>query len=634
MQKKLSLLGAGVIILALLALLLIPSAPAAEKYKYALEQGQYHRVCTGLARELEQNPRWGEGRRLLIDAALAQDRLDLAWEQILSLREGGQDIDSLQVQLDAWILVNDLDPECADAALTLVEKTLEAEDHWDWGWEFYLQILVKLGRGEDIPGAFKHFVAGHSGLLNDKSMMSLSDAYRLMLNTCSARELWEASVLLDGLSPVFAARQWTPEVVGQRGQLDSLQEEFPAEALVAAAWARELDPDQGLAFLREWEGKNTVPEDALPLYGSMKAELIAGAGSLVPDDLRHLSSEHLFQAAVETMANRENCRVILARMEELGAEEDRLELVHSALTGPEPRFSLAAGKIAVLSPDGNWLVLNRGAQWILCDLNTGAEIPLFSQEEYVVWKWAPDSGRVAGAIWSGAEEIAVFDTRGRAAFLRPGPEAYVPVGWYDELTLWVQPARVSYVYMHWLGQPLLCNVETGEVRAHAVMDRIDIRLAPGPQGAIAWHDANGAPCLLQGEETVALMPPSRYIESWVPDGSGVILAGGGGLGVWRQGSLQMWISNAYFLGWKDQTHFYWSRPLSEEYYEPAPQVISYDYPYGIAMQMPAVAKASLHTYDLATGRTEAVGIVGDVLAAADNTVLILVGDRIWVYSLP
>ena len=96
----------------------------------------------------------------------------------------------------------------------------------------------------------------------------------------------------------------------------------------------------------------------------------------------------------------------------------------------------------------------------------------------------------------------------------------------------------------------------------------------------------------------------------------------------------MWISNAYFLGWKDQTHFYWSRPLSESYYEPAPQVISYDYPYGIAMQMPAVAKASLHTHGPANGRTEAVGIVGDVLAAADNTVLILVGDRIWVYSLP
>jgi hypothetical protein len=28
------------------------------------------------------------------------------------------------------------------------------------------------------------------------------------------------------------------------------------------------------------------------------------------------------------------------------------------------------------------------------------------------------------------------------------------VGWYDELTLWVQPARVSYVYMHWL-QPTI-----------------------------------------------------------------------------------------------------------------------------------------------------------------------------------
>lgn len=638
MQKKVTLMGVGATILVLLAMFLVPSAPNLDKYKKALQRGQHQQVSRELGRELKRHPSWWEGRELMVEVALNQGRLDLVWGQLLALREGKQRITALQLELGTWLSDNDPDPQYVEEAIAQAKLALGGEDYWSWGVEYFLQMLVKLERGEEVPFAIDYLESRHTGEISFAFVDLLCSAHHLMVGACTSHQAWASSLVLEAKVGRNPWRQYTLQWL-PNAQLASLQEEYPGDALLAAARAREMAPRQGLDFLLSWEGKNNVPEKDKEAYAELKTEIIGKAEVLLAQDLDELSIEHLYQAAMEATPWSEKCQVVLTRLVELEADPDVVARTGKAMAGPKPYLTIDAETITtgpladwrdfILSPDGNWLIICRGQEWSLCNLNTGVELPIPIQEPHI-WEWSPDSSRFAGSPWVGAEVITVFDIQGQATTLAPGPDRYIPRGWYDEQTLWVQP--VDQEYLDSLGPPLLCNVQTGEVKAGEVTSMDNGALVPGPGEALAWIGENGDLYLIEDEQVVELSSPAEgdgwAISSWVPQGTGMIITDGQGLKLWEGGLPRDLGVEGIFLGWKNSREFYWAQLLPGEYYR-----VSYPFSLGGTILIYR-AKTSLYTYNLATGEVEAVGVVGQILGATNNTVIVYAYGELRVYCLP
>lgn len=643
MKKKSALIGAGVLILLLLALVLWPQGLDLAKYQRAYQRGQYAQVLQDLAPLVARNPQWWEGRELLGKAALAQDRLDLALEQVMALQQGGQKTGSLQVAIEAWLRENPLLPDQGEAVIAAVGEALPLAGESTWLIKSYVQILANLGREEELPAALGAYFAQPRQIDTDLFTVLL-DANALMVAACPLEQVWEINLLLEeNCSPGYSWRMATLYRLTDHAQLQGLQEKYPGDMLLTAAWARILPPQEGLALLLAWEQEKSPPQADREFYSAVKQNLVGLAEHIAPEHLDWLDSQQLMALAAEAAPWPEKCRLLLARAEEEGADGEVLALIRGALGGPKPRLTILTRRLSsplqegqllispsinsvFLSPDGSRLVLRRGNTGTLYNLVGGEETALPDSVGHPIYQWAPDSSRFAEADWQGENSVRVYDIWGRARSMDLGSEDYIPVGWRDNNSLWLQPYRA---FPSELAPPLLLDVETGEITGLETPNLVNVTLKPGPEGTLAWNYQVGGCGLLKGGQVLETPTPTREIVGWVPNGSAVILSSyGRGLELWDGGAPRSLGVKGSFLGWKNGREFYWIQPLEKGEIIPAVYFLPYFLLWSQGKQY------SLHSYDLATGKTDDLDVLGYIVAGAGSTVLTIANDQVRVYELP
>ncbi len=610
MRKKLSYIGAGLLGVGFLVYLLLPSPFTLEKYERALEREQYTQVCTALGREVRRNPDNWQARQLLAEAALARGSLDLALEQIWALWAGGQSTWELENKAKTLLQDNHFTAQKADQGAALGQELLVDNPPWAWGANFHLLLLLQYDLGTKVPPALKELACKYQGATGDYEFVF--QAYELMLKSCSPGEIWETSVSLEENSGDYYWRATALKQIADSEELPNLQQEYPGDALLAATVADKMEPRAGLDFLRAWGAKNVVPDCDLLAYNYVRLGLIDRAQTLQAEDLEGMSRPSLCQAALDGAPWPGKSKFVLDYLLQLGPASQEEAAIREVLGGPVPDLFYEAD-ITYLAPNGDWLIWTEGQKSFLLNLPTNKRTPLPDTESLMVWKWAPDSTCFTGwQPFTDETSIILFDLRGSAVAL-PGTESYQAIGWQDEDTLWLRP-RLDWLAPDW-GVYQLYQVSTGKIQpSESVPTGVD--LFPGPRGNLAWNHWSDEISLLRGSSEFILdCPGYRSIMSWLPDGSGLILFGEGNLDLWTGEMVEPLVAGGYFLGWKNQAQFYWGRALPSPVGEPS-------------------GYYSLHTYDLVTGETADLKIVGIFAAAAGNTVLSYNYGRYRVYLLP
>lgn len=615
--------------MSLLVLLLYPWTPSLEKYTRFYEQGLYVEVSSSLLRELERNPDWHEARALLVKAELAQGRLDLALEQLEALKAAGWETPPLELNVTFWTRGDgNLDPDYTEAAVETARRIAEANVTWDWGVELYLQLLLRLERVEAIPGALALFAANHSPVESYDLYFLVKEAWDTMVGDIDAQVLWETSVLLEEKLPGTSWRQNAIWKIAEAGGAEALHAQYPHDIFLASVYAQTLPPQEGLALLRDWEQENTVAPEAQLYYSSVKSMIIGRAETFVHDDLNWIRPDHLLDLAIDRVFMPDT-GYILERLEAGGDYTREVDMLRSSLGGPKPYLAMT-GYYPVISPDGHWAVARTDSDWRLYNLESGEEVTRIVNPGSMTWTWSGDSSKVAGADWRGYGPITIYDTQGGSFQLGFETENYLPLGWYNKDTLWVQPVRASAVAYTWWGQPLLCNIETGEVAAHPDMDKSEMAFFPGPKDAMGWKPTTGGPSIMLAGKVYQDDRRSLNILSWRRDGSGVIANSGRELYLWSGQEAKPLAITGYFLGWRNSTEFYWLQPVKEGIVPVSP-ITRFMESYFLSLHS---VPSKLMTYNLQTGRIESMGVVGNITAAAGKTALLVKYGDILVIRLP
>lgn len=607
-------IGMGLLVLIMVALILWPKGADLERLNNMFERGQYEAVCAQLELALEDKPNWYEARKLMVSAALGAGQLDLALTHLVALQETGP-TGTEEKAVSDWLVLNCPTPAQGDNALAIVRDNIEDSSRWAWIKEFYVKLLIKLERPQDIPDALELIISSEQGRLSDSLMNPVALGWEYVAECQGLIELWQLSSQLDySIAESSVPWTWRGRVLGRTlfTEVAELQKEFPGDPVLAAGLALYQQDDAGLEFLRQWEADYTVDGTSLPWFSTVKFDLLRSAQSVGPDDFSHITPNQLLQLAADSTHEPGKCRVILSYLEEGDYYPQQVGILRAALKGPNSVLSLAAYE-AVLSSDGNWLSFK-------LDATTGKIYNLKTEESYTLrslffgstWMWAPDSSQVAYISEYYPEIIEIFDTRGVLLSRVEFQGYYLLLGWRDAKTIWVQ--EYDPRYRSFLAPPLLCDLKSGRLfPSPEDFSSSSVNLSPGPRGFLAWED-NGEIWLKQGKELSTLQGGSTVIVSWIPDGRGLVLNRDGELYLWTGAEpepLGMQGVSFIFLGWRNEKEFYYGVEIEETH---SFRVMSYN-----------IRTQGVTEYNLVGSRW---------LAAAGKTAVSSSSGMVEVYRLP
>lgn len=309
-------------------------------------------------------------------------------------------------------------------------------------------------------------------------------------------------------------------------------------------------------------------------------------------------------------------------------------MLYSIIGGTKPAYSIQADEAYSLSPDGNWLIYRQEGRRLL-NLATQTETPLEVKADVFSWLWAPNS---LMAVAEGFNPIIpesfalhLINTAGETTITELPNSHYHFMGWYDNSTLWVRETKFLTGSIGF-GEAQLLNVKTGKVSAHQMPLKAEdvVLFYPGLNGA--WVTTDGDSTTLCWENRVYVCDRKKSFASWVPDGSGAILAKAEELTYWQGDKSVVLPIKGSILGWKTPRRLYCFTTLTttERYVISSPTYnrfpLSWRHLIGI--------QHTLFTYGLDDGIVRDEKIYGCITAAAGNTVLVDVYGFLRVYLLP
>lgn len=562
LRGRMQLIALGLIGTVILALALAPSTPDFARLEELTQMGNYQAARIGLEQALARNPDWHEARALLAEAELGDDRLDQALAHLLVLARQGRDTRSLESKFNRWLRQgNAVDTDSSAQALEMImaDKTFL---EWEWLTNFGLNLaFICLDK-----------TAQYLLFLGENQLFSAWDTVQAGLSRLLDRGEWETLWQVAAACEGFATESWLHgNFFISRGELihvlkpevwPDLQNRFPQDALAAIGYALSLPPGEGLAWLRQWEGQNPLPQP-IETYSQLKSILLLESPGVKPEDLIFVTGAGLVTAAIEArhQTNQVLPGMIAARWEELGGDPGLAAAIGLV---PQPIYQETAASFwdIELSPDGKHLIFGPSATWEQLIIN------LDSKEQtaipYYPAKWSPDSTR----LYIGAEGgISVFSAQGKLLQNYDLGFAYFPVGWRDEKSIWLTSDNFGKLHV--------LSLSGGQIEP--VIEAKDLHLGgdpyaeffPGPQGRIAWQ-SGGTVGVWDGQK-IATYRFSGWLNgiSWYPDGSGLILELGEGLysqplrGQAKPVSLPQSIRGARFMGWRNSHEMYLSVPLED-----------------------------------------------------------------------
>lgn len=610
MKQKITLISAALAVLAILALILWPTAPNLGKYTDMYERGLYPEVSSALEKELNRHPFWHEARELLVKSALEEGRTDLALFHLAELEAAGWEIRLLERDMAAWLRENQPEAEQAEALINAARQGVTDRPAWVWVREFYLDMIIKAQRVEDLPGAVALILRepglDFSGNMQDR----LNEAWHLLRQSGDFSALWQVTDMLEQAFP-DSHYTWRSSFL-QTVDLPAageLHREYPDNPLLAAVFARLMSSRHGLDFLIEWERQHEVDTDSLEYYANMKTSLVSTSPFVTPADLRYLSADALVRTAADSIRRPSKCRVILDWLEQQGWAAEEVKVLRQVLAGPSP-ILMVEGYAPSLSPDGRWLIWHEhDGSAVIRNLETGRERVFDVVIGMGNWLWSPDSSLVLYSAFAGSE-TRVYNTRGEVV---PTPGLgdgnwYVS-GWKDSSTLWVQELSALGVT---LTPPQLWSLKTGTLEHAGFNDKTWglAPLYPGPGGNLAWRLGYDI-TMVRGGETNKLTYTDMEICAWLPDGSGLLLKNSRGqLHVWTGGEPRDLGIEGTFCGWRNSVEFYWSTPV------------------------PGVGRDMLLSCNYKTGAQREYNILGLAVGAEGKTVVVQSGYETAVYFLP
>lgn len=565
-MKRFKIIGAVILVAAVVVLLLLPDAGSMEKYEDMYQRGLYDQVSRSLQRELERKPKWHEARKLLVKAELKQNRLDSAVFHLLALEGEDIDVSSLTLLVDDWLLSNKLSPAQAEPVLALLSRRLEAKATCPEIVGLYLQLVAEYQDVSHIPGALK--LVMEAQIEFKPEMPSLIFQALRRLNEEDVETLWDTGMMLDNLtdrsirdSYMLHWRYWVLHMAPPEA-LDSLREKYPGDAYLAINHAHLLEPAAGLAFLRGWEQQYAVDDSdsAAPFYSQLKLALLQNTDSLDQGDFVYLEPQELMNLALICTDQPAKCQVILDWLEQRYYYPDMVQAARAALKGPQPCLRLP-GFIISISPDEKRIIRGTTSGIYINNIQ-GGEAELVSQDCLgATVFWTPDSSKFILHDENHGDTKYYSAGEGICRDLDFGGQAYRVLGWHGPNTLWI---RKTTELNRAIGPYLVCNIDTGEILTPEE-EPVPVwaeYLFPGPEGALAWRGKNKI-WMLKGEKTLELSAPGDIL-GWIPDGSGLILDVHGQIRFWTGGEMEPTAAKGKFLGWRNDNIFYWT-PESMEF---------------------------------------------------------------------
>lgn len=608
-------IGVGLVLVVVLALILWPSQLDLDRLREMYERGQYEAVYTQLERELMQKPHWHEARELLILSAMEAGRVDLALIHLAELVGAGESGEILEGQLDLWLSDNLPALKHADAAVEAARAGVEGNRDWSWIGNYYLGLLVRLERAEEIPGALEVVLAANG----QSYAPHFAEAWRLVAEKSQFDDLWQISATLDSHS-YNSWREYAVAEIDDWDKLQILQEQHHRDPILAAALAL-CHEQNGMDFLNDWEKANTVDDNCSDYYSAAKGRLLTEADEISPEDFAFVRPAHILQAAVESI-DQESKLAILDWLEEQGHYVQEVSEIRGAGRF-EPILSLQAPFLSYseqikfwfweelnhspLSPDGICLGISTHEGVKINHLENSSEAHLQGFNRLTVWWWDQDSKRVA--VTDG-HSIEIFSSQGELVDkIELEAEVLYPLGWQGKDKLWIQAWMGSPANP---GRPILYDVESGEAQTSSYRE-----VFPCPSGNLAWGGGRGEIVFQKGEKITKLPQFLKFI-SWLPDGSGLLLEGDNKLQLWVDEQQDLGLRGK-FLGWRDAEEFYWAEGRSSGGMIPAG-------PLG-----PGLSR--LKSYNITTGEVKDYNLPGFWETAwADKA--ISRGLRIAAYRLP
>lgn len=607
-------IGIGLIVLVVVALMLWPRGTDLERLNNMYERGQYEAVYTQLGKALEKKPDWHEARELLVKAAIKGDRPDLALAHMTDLVRAGEGTAHLEVQFDSWLSqfatwereqlypwleeqigllpeeerdlwleqynffleerYDSLDQEFSlwlqeqfitwmkDYQNQEVPKALLAAaaegyalGHWEWIREVYLELLSRFGCAEEIPLVVEEIFAVQTNIKN------ISLAWSAVEQAGDYQALWELSTFLDNRGQgrnqyrqdVLYIHRSKPHVLGQ------LAVKFPGDALLAAAKAQEMEPEEGLDFLRQWEEKHEVEAAAREYYSTAKASLLVDVELPAEKDFHNITSSRLIQVAAEWLDHPKKCNLVLDYLAQDFPHE--VGILRAGLKVPKS-CDFLEGHSPSLSPDETMLGYYSSGP-VLYELATQNKKEL-DIEAYgpVKWMWKPDSSGVAvNSSWH--HQVEIFDRSGK----RQGEELVFDGGL--EVLGWDNGDLLVSGSTHLERPLLLFNPDTGEFKPADPAMPSDpwAILFLGSHGNWASQESGRSITMLLDKEVYRLESMTMGIVSWLPDGSGLLLSQASEekrFYLWTGGEPEKLGVQGRFLGWKNEDEFYWARDFGRE----------------------------------------------------------------------
>lgn len=619
------LIGLSVLFVLILALLLWPAPKDLKRYQDIYARGQYEAVYSQLDRLLMEKPDWHEARELLVLAAVKGGKTNMAIEHMAELHRAGLKLVVLEREMDSWLNKNIPSPGDIEA----IKSQAEMNSQWPWLKEFYLGVLVKAARVEEIPSAM---VALVNQAQRSSSRDELLDrAWVLVVSSSDNQALWGLARELDR-DAAWDMSSWRVRALWQwegTEELTEIRKIYPGDGILSAELAWRLPTEEGLKIMRQWEAENSQDFNGVEYYCMVKEFILLAAGSIEKADLGAVAPSQLLRIAFYSIDRPEKCRVIIDYLEEMDEYHQLVADLRAAMKGPKPVMKIRE-YTGILSPDGKWLavpggvvivrasklgepvrryipqVIDRSNPGAIYNLKNNTKVSLDISENSLLltWLWSPDSSKIA--LHDSLGSIRIYDTKGVLRH-QCSLVAGSVIGWNDNRTIWVRsmiPSLSSSALA-------LLDIETGTLSYPDVPVTANLLLSvtPGPKGYLAWND-KWRVTMLRKEEILELNAPNTNVLSWIPDGSGLLLEKDNNLSLWAGGELSPLGIQGVFLGWRNEAEFYWAEQIGED-----------------------IFPSKLRGYSILTGVIRDYQLFGEWQTAAGKTAISWDG-QLAVYLLP
>ena len=559
-MKRAKIIGAIILIVAVAVFFLLPRSLDLERYELLYQGGHYAQVSRNLKKELKGRPQWQEGRKLLIQAELKQNKLESAVSHLLALEEE-TGIARVAQFMNEWLESNKVSQDEAGQALKLLSQWVQEKSAAPEIYSLFIHMVALYQEPSLIPESLKLAIDAPVNLTSEIEGLfyhAISRAY----DKGNIASLWDLAVANDSIysSDDRLVLNLRANVVQRLSlaEVEFLRADHPGDALLAIKHALMLEPTAGLEFLRGWERQYTVDRSSALSYSEMKRALLAGVEQVELGDFAYIDFAHLLDLATSNTHQPTKCHLILDYLDEHNFEPVITQAARDAIKGPQPTLRMDKYAFSI-SPDGEKILSFDG---LGVYLHTGKrEIKLVDKSFLGLIYWSSDSSQFV--LQTGSNQLVnntIVQDLGKWGVYSVGDGVgkdlsfsfaeYNMLGWKGPNILWIQKQQSDD-----RGSYYEYNIETEEiVPTQVVAPTWAGSFHPSPDGHTAWSGSNGF-ALSPEDEPHSL--PGTFVD-WIPDGSGLLLRGDDGLCLWTGGELEPTGLDGRLLGWRNDRVFYWS----------------------------------------------------------------------------